>query len=82
MNDEITIIEEELVEFEYDNFSVFHDPVRDIWFLETYEDEDNITEIVIEDSKEKIEFSKELLKDINFTEEEFLKLKIFLKEKK
>jgi hypothetical protein len=79
---EVPIYNEELIEFEYDNFSVFHDPVRDIWFLETYEDEDNITEIVIEDLREKIEFSKELLKDINFTEEEFLKLKIFLKEKK
>jgi hypothetical protein len=79
---EVPIYNEDLIEFEYDNFSVFHDPVRDIWFLETYEDEDNITEIVIEDLREKIEFSKELLKDINFTEEEFLKLKIFLKEKK
>lgn len=79
---EVPIYNEELVEFEYDNFSVFHDPVRDIWFLETCEDEDNITEIVLEDLREKIEFSKELLKDINFTEEEFLKLKIFLKEKK
>lgn len=80
--EEVPIYNEELVEFEYDNFSVFHDPIRNIWFLETYEDEDNITEIVLEDSKEQIEFSKDLLTDINFTEEEFLKLKIFLKEKK
>lgn len=80
--EEVPIYNEELVEFEYDNFSVFHDPIRNIWFLETYEDDDDREEIILEDEQGITDFSEESLKSLNFTEEEFLKLKMFLKEKK
>jgi hypothetical protein len=82
MNDEITIIDEELVEFEYDNFSVFHDPQRSIWFLETYEDDEDREEVILENEQGIADFSEEELESLGFTEEEFLKLKTFLKEKK
>lgn len=82
MNEDISIFNEELVEFEYEGFSVFHDPARETWFLETDEDDENRKEIVLENSEGKIDFSDESLGSINFSEEELERLKSFLKDKK
>ena len=80
--EDITFYNEELIEFEYDNFSVFHDPVRGIWFLETYGDDDEREEIILENEQGMADFSEEDIKNLGFTEEEFLKLKTFLKDRK
>ena len=80
--EEITFYNEELIEFEYDNFSVFHDPKRSIWFLETYEDDDEREEIILENDQGVVDFFEEDIKNLGFTEEEFIKLKTFLKDRK
>lgn len=80
--EEVPIYNEELVEFEYDTFSVFYDSLDKVWFLETYGDDDERDEIILENEKEQVDFSIDELRNLNFTEEEFLKLKTFLEDKK
>ena len=80
--EDVNIYNEELVEFEYDTFSVFHDPQRSVWFLETYEDDDEREEIILENEQGMADFSEEDIRSLEFTEEEFLKLKTFLKDKR
>ena len=80
--EEVPIYNEDFVEFEYDNFSVFHDPVRGIWFLETYEDDDEREGIILENEQGMADFSEEDIKNLGFTEEEFIKLKTFLEDRK
>lgn len=80
--DDVNIYNEEIVEFEYDTFSVFYNSLDKVWFLETYGDDDEREEIMLENEKEQVDFSIDELRNLNFTEEEFLKLKTFLKDKK
>lgn len=79
--DDISIQNEELIEFEYDNFSVFHDPKRSIWFLETYDDEDEVERVIIENSEGmNYSINSEFFSKIGFTEENFVNLKNFVLE--
>lgn len=77
--EDIGIFEEELLEFEFDGFSIFHDKKRSIWFLETDEDDDDRITITIEDSeKSYFEEEKDALEKFNFSEEDLNTIKKFL----
>ncbi len=48
---DILIVQEELMEFEFETFSVFFDKQRKIWFLETYGDEDEQNSFILQDDE-------------------------------
>ena len=77
----ISIDRKELKEFEYEEFSVFFDPVENFWFLETYDDEDEVERVVIENSEGmNYSINSEFFSKIGFTEENFVNLKNFVME--
>lgn len=74
-NKEISIYNEELIEFEFNDFSIFYDKIKEIWFLESYEEE---LSIVLDD--ETFNSQKDILDKLNFDSIYLDNLKEFIKE--
>ncbi len=73
--DDINIQNEDLIEFEFEKFSIFFDEVRQTWFLEAYEE---LFDIVLDD--ETLKEHKDKLDSIEFKEEELNNLKKFVEK--
>lgn len=74
-NKEISIYNEELIEFEFNDFSIFYDKIKEIWFLESYEEE---LSIVLDD--ETFNSQKDILDKLNFDSIYLDNLKEFIKK--
>lgn len=82
MNENVDIEMLELDEFEFNSFSVFFDPKEDFWYLETYEDDDSLQRVIIE-NEEGYTYStnKEIFEGLGFLLEDFTRIKEFKKGK-
>lgn len=70
-------------EFAFKNFSVYYDNIDSFWFLETYNEDDNLIRVIVED-KESINFdtNDSTFKKIGFTKQNFQHIKNFEKQNK
>ena len=81
--EEVAIIQEQITEFEFETFSVFFDKEKNIWFLEIYGDDEEMERFPIEDTEDIVyTTNSEKFRELEFYEEDFLKLKNFIQEEK
>ena len=72
-----------VTEFEFENFSVFFNIEENLWFLETYDDEDEVERVIVENNEGmKYEHNKEFFQKMEFSEEAFETLKNFVRARK
>ena len=79
---EVNITRENLIEFDFENFFIFFDKKRDIWFMEFFNEDDEEDMLVLQDGDSSFyNNEKKFLEFLGFLEADFTRIKSFVKGK-